>query len=62
MATWKKLTSLEQHAIYVNLDNVLSLAWHEHGHGTIITYAGLEKDHIIVKEAPDEIVRTEAQA
>lgn len=39
----------------MNLDNVLSLMWHENGHGTIIAYAGVEKDHIIVKQTPGEI-------
>lgn len=56
MATWRKLTGLEHPEIYVNLDNVLSLAWHVLGHGTIITYSGIEKDHIIVKEKPEEII------
>lgn len=60
MPTWRKLTGLEHREIYVNLDNVLSLAWHEHGHGTIITYAGVEKDHIVVKQTPDEIIQLEA--
>ena len=59
MATWRKLTGLDHRDIYVNLDNVLSLMWHENGHGTIITYAGVEKDHIIVKEKPGEIIGEE---
>ena len=59
MATWKKLTGLENNEVFLNLDNVLSLAWHENGHGTIVTYAGVEKDHIIVKEKPDEIIRAD---
>jgi hypothetical protein len=57
MATWKKLTALDNKDVFVNLDNVLSLAWHANGHGTIVTYAGVEKDHIIVKETPEEIIR-----
>jgi hypothetical protein len=59
MATWKKLTGLENNEVFLNLDNVLSLAWHEHGHGTIVTFASVEKDHIIVKEKPEEIIRAD---
>ena len=59
MATWKKLTGLQDNKIYLNLENVMSLAWHEKGHGTVVTFAGAEKDHIIVKEQPDEILRAD---
>jgi hypothetical protein len=49
MASWLKCTAKRDGAaVYVNLENAVSVYWSERDKGTIIAFVGGEKDAVIV--------------
>ncbi len=57
MASWMKLTAKRGgEAVYVNLDNAVSVYWSERDKGTVIAFVGGEKDAVTVGEKPEQIL------
>jgi hypothetical protein len=54
MPQWAKLTKREGDAVYVNLDNAVSIQWSEREKGSIITF--LSRDGFTVQENPEKIL------
>ena len=44
-------------AVYVNLENAVSVYWSERDKGTIIAFVGGEKDAVTVQEKPEQIIK-----
>jgi hypothetical protein len=58
MANWFKCTAKRDGAaVYVNLENAVSVYWSERDKGTIIGFVGGEKDAVIVQEKPEQILK-----
>ena len=52
MASWLKCTAKRDGAaVYVNLENAVSVYWSERDKGTIIAFVGGEKDAVIVQKS-----------
>jgi hypothetical protein len=57
MTSWLKCTAKRGgEAVYVNLDNAVSVSWSERDKGTVIAFIGGEKDAVMVQEKPEEIL------
>jgi hypothetical protein len=57
MASWMKVTAKRGgEAVYVNLDNAVSVYWSERDKGTVIAFVGGEKDAVTVEEKPEQIL------
>ena len=59
MAGWIRLTAKRGDAIYVNLDNALTIHWNEHDNASIIAFAGAS-DALTVQEKPEQILKSAA--
>ena len=57
MASWLKCTAKRGAAVYVNLENAVSVYWSERDKGTIIAFVGGEKDAVTVQEKPEQILK-----
>jgi hypothetical protein len=58
MAIWLKCTAKRDGAaVYVNLENAVSVYWSERDKGTIIAFVGGEKDAVTVQEKPEQILK-----
>ena len=44
-------------AVYVNLENAVSVYWSERDKGTTIAFVGGEKDAVTVQEKPEQILK-----
>jgi hypothetical protein len=44
-------------AVYVNLENAVSVYWSQRDKGTIIAFVGGEKDAVTVQEKPEQIIK-----
>ena len=57
MASWLKCTAKRDvAAVYVNLENAVSVYWSERDKGTIIAFVR-EKDAVTVQEKPEQILK-----
>jgi hypothetical protein len=61
MATWIKCTSTKHEAVYVNLDNVVTVTRNDAAdriseRGTVISFMGGEQVYIVVNEQPEDII------
>ena len=58
MATWIKCTNTKHEAVYINLDNAVTVTRNNVAErGTVISFMGGEQVYIVVNEQPEEIVR-----
>jgi hypothetical protein len=62
MATWIKCTNTKHEAVYINLDNAVTVTRNDVAgriteRGTVISFMGGEQVYIVVNEQPEEIVR-----
>ena len=58
MKSWLKCTAKRGgEAVYVNLDNAVSVYWSDRDKGTVIAFIGGEKDAVTVEERPEDILR-----
>jgi hypothetical protein len=63
MATWIKCTDTKHEAVYINLDNAVTVTRNEGAdriaeRGTVISFLGGEQVYIVVNEQPEEINRS----
>ncbi len=59
MATWVQCTDEHGQAIYVNLDNAITLFRDDVRHrGTVIAFLGSANDAIVVSDTPDQILKS----
>ena len=61
MATWIKCTNTKHEAVYINLDNAVTVMRNDVAdriteRGTVISFMGGEQVYIVVNEQPEEIV------
>jgi hypothetical protein len=61
MATWIKCTNTKHEAVYVNLDNAVTVTRNDvadriNERGTVISFMGGEQVYIVVNEQPEEIM------
>jgi hypothetical protein len=66
MATWIKCTNTKHEAVYVNLDNAVTVTRNDvadriNERGTVISFMGGEQVYIVVNEQPEEIMRPPAE-
>jgi hypothetical protein len=58
MKNWLKCTAKRGgEAVYVNLDNAVSVYWSERDKGSVIAFIGGEKDAVTVEEKPEYILQ-----
>jgi hypothetical protein len=58
MKNWLKCTAKRGgEAVYVNLDNAVSVYWSDRDKGTVIAFIGGEKDAVTVEEKPEYILQ-----
>jgi hypothetical protein len=58
MKSWLKCTAKRGgEAVYVNLDNAVSVYWSDRDKGTVIAFIGGEKDAVTVEEKPEYILQ-----
>jgi hypothetical protein len=58
MSDWVKCTRHDGVAIYIHLGNAMSLAWNDKDGGTDVVFPGGQEDVILVKERPEEILKS----
>jgi hypothetical protein len=58
MKSWLKCTAKRGgEAVYINLDNAVSVYWSDRDKGTVIAFIGGEKDAVTVEEKPEYILQ-----
>ena len=62
MATWIKCTNTNHEAVYINLDNAVTVTRNDvadriNERGTVISFMGGEQVYIVVSEQPEEIIK-----
>jgi hypothetical protein len=58
MKNWLKCTAKRGgEAVYVNMDNAVSVYWSDRDKGTVIAFIGGEKDAVTVEEKPEYILQ-----
>jgi hypothetical protein len=65
VATWIKCTNTKHEAVYVNLDNAVTVTRNDVAdriseRGTVISLMGGEQVYVVVNEQPEEIMRAPA--
>jgi hypothetical protein len=65
VATWIKCTNTKHEAVYVNLDNAVTVTRNDVAdriseRGTVISFMGGEQVYVVVNEQPEEIMRPPA--
>jgi hypothetical protein len=63
MASWIKCTNTKHEAVYINLDNAVTVTRNDVAdriaeRGTVISFMGGEQVYIVVNEQPEEIIKT----
>jgi hypothetical protein len=67
MATWIKCTNTNHEAVYINLDNAVTVTRNDvadriNERGTVISFMGGEQVYIVVTEQPEEIIKPKSSA
>jgi len=67
MATWIKCTNTNHEAVYINLDNAVTVKRNDvadriNERGTVISFFGGEQVYIVVTEQPEEIIKPKSSA
>ena len=62
MASWIKCTNAKHEAVYINLDNAVTVTRNDVAEriaerGTVISFMGGEQVYIVVNEQPEEIIK-----
>jgi hypothetical protein len=62
MATWIKCTNTKHEAVYINLDNAVTVMRNDVAdriteRGTVISFMGGEQVYIVVNEQPEEVIK-----
>lgn len=67
MATWIKCTNTNHEAVYINLDNAVTVTRNDvadriNERGTVVSFMGGEQVYIVVTEQPEEIIKPKSSA
>ena len=57
MGAWVQCTDCTGDRVYVNLDNANTLTRNESNKGTWIRFRGGEREHMVVQEEPEQLVK-----